>query len=76
MTLSLDEVTALSRAVVAQERRDVRDVEVVGVLSSVGGSGHVELLVKLRECRDDRCRAVLSLTRMDDAGFEGDLRGS
>jgi hypothetical protein len=73
MTLSLDQVTALSRAVVAQERRDV---EVVGVLSSVGGSGHVELLVKLRECRDDRCRAVLSLTRMDDAGFEGDLRGS
>jgi hypothetical protein len=71
VALSLDRITAVSRAVIAQERRDV---ELVSVLPSAGGSDHIELLVRITDSRDEPCRAVLSLTRLDEAKLESDLR--
>lgn len=71
MSVPLDEVTAISRDVIAQVRGDV---ELLGVLSTDGGSERIELLVTIAGCHREPCRIVLNLTRGDAADFEDELR--
>jgi hypothetical protein len=71
MALSLDMVTEISRAVVAEQ---TPALQVVNVASSDGGSGRVELLITVVGCHAEPCRLLLNLSRMEQRRFEHDLR--
>jgi hypothetical protein len=71
MVLHADEVTAISRAV-AREYDGA--LEVLGVASSEGGTGRVELLVTIAGCHREPCVLMLNLTRTEHAAFETELR--
>jgi hypothetical protein len=71
MSISLEQINVITRAVVAETRRDV---EMVSVLSSDGGSERVELLITIAGCHKDPCRLLLNLSRADGAEFENELR--
>ena len=71
MGVSLDQATAISRDVIAEVRGDL---ELLGVLSTDGGSDRIELLVTVAGCHREPCRLVLNLTRVDAADFEDELR--
>jgi hypothetical protein len=71
LTLDLDTITAISRAIAADN--DPR-LEVIGVASSDGGSDRVELLVTLRGCHQEPCILMLNLTRTEPSQFERELR--
>ena len=71
MILTLDEVSAISRAVVEDHRADL---EVVRVAAAEGGVGRVELLVTISGCHREPCMLMLNLTRLERATLEGELR--
>ena len=71
MILTLDEVSAISRAVVEDYRTDL---EVVRVAAAEGGVGRVELLVTVSGCHRDPCMLMLNLTREERATLEDELR--
>ena len=70
MTLSIDRIDAISRAV-AQEY-DPR-LAVVSVASR-GGSARVELLVTIDGCRQEPCVVMVNVTRADQRALEHELR--
>jgi hypothetical protein len=69
--LTIGAVTALSREVAAEY--DSR-LEVVGVASTDGESGRVEILVTVRGCHEEPCVIMVNLTRLGPRAFERDLR--
>jgi hypothetical protein len=71
MSLTINSITAISRAVAANY--DPR-LHVMGVVSTDGESGRAELLVTIRGCHTDPCVIMLNVTRLDQAAFERDLR--
>jgi hypothetical protein len=71
MSISLEQINVIARAVIAETRHDV---ETVSVLSTDGGSERVELLITITGCHKDPCRLLLNLTRADGAEFESELR--
>jgi len=71
VTLSLDEVSAISRAVV-EDYRD--DLEVIRVAASEGGIGRVEVLVTISGCHREPCMLMLNLTRAERGMLESELR--
>jgi hypothetical protein len=71
LTLNLDTITAISRAIAADH--DPR-LEVVGVASSDGGSDRVELLVTIVGCHQEPCILMLNLTRTETSQFERELK--
>jgi hypothetical protein len=71
VTLNLDEVSVISRAVV-EDYRD--DLEVIGVAAAEGGIGRVELLVTISGCHREPCMLMLNLTRVERATLESELR--
>ena len=70
MTLSLQQVTQISRAIVEAEK----DLDLIGVASTDGASGRVELLVTIAGCHAGPCVLMLNLTRGERAAFERELR--
>ena len=70
-TLTLDTITALSRAVAADYDARVR---VIGVTSSDGESERVELLITIHGCHTDPCVIMLNVTRSGREALEHDLR--
>jgi hypothetical protein len=71
MSVPLDVVTSISRDVIAQVRGDL---ELLGVVSTDGGSDRIELLVTVAGCHSEPCRLALNVTRADAAAFEDELR--
>jgi hypothetical protein len=71
MTMSLDEVSAISRAVAKEYQGGL---EVLGVASAEGGAGRVELLVTISGCHRDPCVLMLNLTRGDRTMLQRELR--
>jgi hypothetical protein len=71
MTLTIDSITRMSRAVAAD--CDPR-LSVMGVVSTDGESGRVELLVTIEGCHTEPCIVMLNVTRLGQAAFERDLR--
>ena len=72
MPLSLDAITQISRAVAREHRRDL---EIMGVTSTEGGSDRVELLIAIKGCHEGPCRLSLNLNRSDGQDFETELKG-
>ena len=70
-TLTVGTVAEVSRTVAAEY--DPR-LHVLGVVSTEGDSGRVELLVTIRGCHREPCVIMLNLTRNSQAAFEHDLR--
>ena len=71
MTLSIDRIDSISRAI-AQEY-DSR-LTVVGVASSGGDTSRVELLVTIDGCRQEPCMVMVNVTRAGETALEHDLR--
>ena len=71
MTLTIDSITTMSRAVAADY--DPR-LHVMGVVSTDGESGRVELLITIDGCHAEPCVIMLNVTRLGRAAFERDLR--
>lgn len=70
-TLTIDTITALSREVASDYDARLR---VVGVTSTDGESGRVELLVTIHGCHPDPCIIMLNVTRSTRDAFERELR--
>jgi hypothetical protein len=69
--LSIDMVTALSRAIAADYDPRLR---IVGVASTDAENGRVELLVTIRGCHQETCMAMVNVTRRGEDAFAEDLR--
>jgi hypothetical protein len=69
--LSIDTIKALSQDIAAEY--DSR-LEVIGIASTDGESGRVEILVTIRGCHEEPCVVMVNLTRLGQAAFERDLR--
>ena len=70
-TLTVATVTDVSRMVAAEY--DPR-LHVLGVVSTEGDSGRVELLATIHGCHREPCVIMLNVTRNSQAAFERDLR--
>ena len=71
MAVPVELVTDICRRVAAEHSPSV---EVLGVASSKGGTGRVEVLLTLTLCDDERCRISLNLSRANQAALESELR--
>jgi hypothetical protein len=69
--LPIETITSISRAVAANT--DQR-LNVIGVASSGGDTGRVELLVAIEELRADPSLIMLNVTRSGQGALERDLR--
>jgi hypothetical protein len=67
MTLTIDSITKMSRAVAANY--DPR-LHVMGVVSTDGESGRVELLVTIHGCHAEPCVIMLNVTRLGKGAFQ------
>lgn len=70
-SLTIDTITRISRQIAADY--DPR-LHVIGVASTDGESGRVELLVTIRGCHEEPCVIMLNVTRLGRESFERDLR--
>jgi hypothetical protein len=71
MSVSLDLVTAISRAVAAEEGLDV---QLINVASTNAEAHRVELLMTLARPSFEPRRVLLNLSRKEPAAFERQLR--
>ena len=71
MSLTIDEVTVLSRRVAAEF--DAR-LEVVAVVANDGEAGRTELLITIEGCHREPCSLMLNLPRGGRAEMEQALR--
>lgn len=71
MSLSIEDLIRISRAVALEHRPDL---EILGVTSAQGGSDRVELLIAMKGCHKSPCRISLNLNRADGEDFERDLK--
>ena len=71
MSIPLDQITEISRAVAAEEGRAIN---VVGIVSSDADAERVELLVTIEGCHEAPCTLMLNLTRGDQSELESELR--
>lgn len=71
MTLNVDAVTEISRAVASE--LDHR-LEVLAVAATEGGSERVELLVTIAGCHREPCAIMLNIDRTDPSRFEVEVR--
>jgi hypothetical protein len=66
MAMNLDEIAALSRAVVLQHGRGSI---VSTVLATEGGTDRVEVIVTVEGCHSGPCRFAVNVTRASDPDF-------
>jgi hypothetical protein len=71
MSLPLDAIAELSRRIAAEYDAAF---DVLGVVSTVGGSDHVEVLVTIAGCHDEPCRLLINLSRAEATTLERELR--
>lgn len=71
MSVSLPDVTALSREVVLQHGRGL---DVVSVTRSGGDSERVEVMVDIGGCHKEPCRFVVNVSRADARQFDMEFR--
>jgi hypothetical protein len=71
MPLAQEEITTISLDVI---RQYPRPLELVGIMSSEGGSSRVEIMVTVKGCHDEPCRLLLNLSRGDQTALEIELR--
>ena len=71
MSLSLDAITEISRAVALEHGRAL---QIVGVTSTAGSSDRSEILIILNGCHEGPCRLLINVDRTDGAEFETSLR--
>ena len=69
--LPMEAITSIGRAVAADT--DQR-LNVIGVASSGGDTGRVELLVAIEQSREDPSMVMLNVTRSGQGALERDLR--
>lgn len=67
MSVTLEDIKLLSRAVVVQHGRDLH---VVSVTSGGEGSERVEVTVDIGGCHTGPCRFVVNVSRADRPDFE------
>lgn len=72
MSVSLPEITALSREVVQEHGRG-RPLDVVSVTTG-GDNERVEVTVDIGGCHQDPCRFVVNVSRADAQQFEKEFR--
>jgi hypothetical protein len=70
MSVSLPELSALSREVVSQQGRDL---DVVAVTTS-GDNERVEVTVDIGGCHKEPCRFVVNVSRADAQQFDREFR--
>ena len=70
MSVSLPEITALSREVVQQHGQEL---DVVSVTTG-GDNERVEVTVDIGGCHQDPCRFVVNVSRADAQQFEREFR--
>ena len=70
MSVSLPEITALSREVVQEHRQEL---DVVSVTTG-GDSERVEVMVDICGCHDEPCRFVVNVSRADVQQFDKEFR--
>ena len=71
MSLSLDQVAAISRGVALEHGRAL---QIAGVTLTSGGSERVEVLVTITGCHRDPCRIMINISRADEAELARQLR--
>ena len=71
MGLTLEQVSALTRRVAADVAQDLR---VVGITSSDGQGGRIELLITVEGCHRDPCLVMVNVPRADAPALEDALR--
>jgi hypothetical protein len=70
LSLQLDSIRAISRAVAERQGLRLEDVQIV---SGIGGTDRVEVLITIAGCHRDPCSLLLNLTRIDRPQFEEEL---
>lgn len=70
MSVSLPEITALSREVIQQHRQEL---DVVSVTTG-GDSERVEVTVDICGCHEGPCRFVVNVSRADAQQFDKEFR--
>lgn len=71
MTLDIDTITRTVSSILQEHGRAL---ELVGVASTEGGSGRVELMITVTGCHREPCRLLVNVTRADQVTFERELR--
>ena len=71
MSLTLDEVAAISRGVALEHGRAL---QIAGVTLTGGSSDRVEVLVTVTGCHQDPCRILINISRADGAELASQLR--
>lgn len=71
MSLSFDEIGAISRAAALEHGRAV---ELSGVILAGPGTNRVEVLISVAGCRQEPCRFVLNVSRQDKVQLERELK--
>ena len=71
MSMSLDDITTMSRQVALQHGRGL---DVLAVTKVGDDSERVEVLVTVRGCHTEPCRFLVNVTRADEEEFRRDFR--
>jgi hypothetical protein len=71
VTIPLDEIMEVSRSVAAEHSPRL---EVLGVVSTEGGSNRVEVLITIAGCLTDSCRLIINLSRAEESELKAQLR--
>ena len=67
MTVNVQSITVLSRAIARQQGRGL-DVQAVTLTD--GGSDHAEVIVTIGGCHQEPCRFMVSVSRASPEAFE------
>jgi hypothetical protein len=70
MTISLDEITRISRDVAREDSA----LELLQVASNDANSERVELLITIRGCHEEPCMLLVNVSRADPVRFERELK--
>ena len=71
MPLAQEEITSISLDVIRQHQREL---ELVGIIASEGGSNRVEIMITVKGCHEEPCRLLLNLSRGSRSALQDELR--
>jgi hypothetical protein len=71
MTVPVDAIMEVTRSVAAEHSARL---EVLGVVSTEGGSDRVEVLITIAGCHTEPCRFVINLSRAEESELKAQLR--
>ena len=70
LPLDQEAIALICRRVIQQHPRQL---ELIGVMASEGGSDRVEIMVTVKGCHAEPCRLLLNLSRSNRAELESEL---